>query len=116
MSKLRQLRSAIDITERAAVRLKTMITQHSEPVTGIRVGVRRRGCNGLSYTMNYSKAGEPKDEVVTKHGVTIFIDPKAIMHVVGTTMDWVEDDITAEFKFNNPNAKGQCGCGESFNT
>lgn len=80
--------------------------------------MKRRGCNGYSYTMNYSKpddATNAKDEKVTAHGVQVFVDPKAVFFLVGTEMDYEETELSSEFKFNNPNSKGQCGCGESFN-
>jgi len=107
----------IELTERAAGRIKELLSQKPDSV-GVRLGVKRRGCNGYSYTMNYADqeyVESTKDEVVSEHGVQVLVDPKAIFFLVGATMDYVEDTLSAEFTFSNPNEKGKCGCGESFN-
>lgn len=104
------------ITDRAADRIRELL--HAKNDThGIRLGTKRRGCNGLSYTMNYVEdLGEVKKDIHMKsHEISIYIEPMALFNVVGTTMDWVETELSSEFTFANPNSKGECGCGESFN-
>eukprot|EP00605_Chrysophyceae_sp_TOSAG23-4_P001408 GSChrysophyteH1.ASY1.ANO1.1534.1 assembled CDS len=107
----------IALTSKAADRIKELIGG-KENAVGVHLSVKRRGCNGYSYIMNYAtddqvKAG--KDEIVQDHGVTVLVDPKAVFFIVGTTMDWNETELASEFTFINPNVKGECGCGESFN-
>jgi iron-sulfur cluster assembly protein len=86
----------------------------SEPATGLRVGLRTAGCSGMAYTMEFAVEKGKYDEVVEDKGVTIYIDPKALMFLIGTTMDYVDEKLQSGFVFNNPNEKGRCGCGESF--
>ena len=106
----------LDQTERAADRIKELLGGESAAgAIGIRLGVKRRGCNGLSYTLNYAFEAPEKDTSMEAHGVKIFIEPMALFNVVGTRMDWEETELASEFTFNNPNSKGECGCGESFN-
>lgn len=115
--KRRELRAPITLTENAANRIKEMLT-NKEDAIGIRVSVKRRGCNGYSYIMNYANKDDvqlSKDEKVESFGVKVFVDPKAVFYLVGTQMDWEETELASEFTFTNPNSKGTCGCGESFN-
>ena len=101
--------------ERAAVaRIQSLLDKRGKPSVGIRVGVRSRGCSGLTYTLEYADEKGKFDEVVQANGVTILIDPKATMFIIGTEMDYVEDKLQSGFTFRNPNEKGRCGCGESF--
>ncbi|XP_039259042.1 iron-sulfur cluster assembly 1 homolog, mitochondrial-like [Styela clava] len=112
--KLIPTKQAIVLTQ-AAVRRVKEILQHEPDVLGLKIGVKQRGCNGMSYTLEYVNKKEKFDEEVEQDGVKILIDSKAQMTILGTEMDFVEDKLSSEFVFNNPNIKGTCGCGESFN-
>jgi iron-sulfur cluster assembly protein len=85
-----------------------------EGAAGIRVGVRTAGCSGLTYTIDFAREIGPQEDVIEADGVKIVIDAKAVMYLVGTEMDFVEDKLGASFQFRNPNEAGRCGCGESF--
>jgi iron-sulfur cluster assembly protein len=106
--------AAISISDAAANRVKALLEKRGKPSAGIRVGIRTKGCSGLSYTIEYADEVQKFDEVVEEKGVTVLIDPKAVMFLIGTTMDYVEDKLKSGFTFVNPNEKGRCGCGESF--
>jgi iron-sulfur cluster assembly protein len=105
---------AIQMTEAAVERVKTLLDKRGKPSAGIRISVRTKGCSGLSYTLEYADDRGKFDEVVENGGVTVLIDPKAVMFVIGTEMDYVEEKLQSGFVFRNPNEKGRCGCGESF--
>ncbi|XP_005187161.1 iron-sulfur cluster assembly 1 homolog, mitochondrial [Musca domestica] len=111
--KLLPTRAALTLTPSAVQRIKDLLKGQPE-YTGLKVGVRQRGCNGLSYTLNYAKEKDKLDEEVVQDGVRVYIDKKAQLSLLGTEMDYVESKLASEFVFNNPNIKGTCGCGESF--
>ena len=102
------------LTTAAAGRVKVLLDGRGKPCAGVRIGVRSKGCSGLSYTLEFAEEKGPFDEVVEDKGVVILIDPKATMFILGTEMDYVEDKLESGFVFRNPNEKGRCGCGESF--
>jgi iron-sulfur cluster assembly protein len=102
------------VTDAAAEQVKALLAKRGKPAAGVRIGVRSKGCSGMTYTLEYADELGPFDEIVEEKGVTIIIDPKATMFIIGTEMDFVQDKLNAGFVFRNPNEKGRCGCGESF--
>lgn len=102
------------LTPAAVNKLRGLLQEKPEYI-GLKVGVRTRGCNGLTYTLDYTKERDKADEEVVQDGVRVFIEKKAQLTLLGTEMDFVESKLSNEFVFNNPNIKGTCGCGESFN-
>lgn len=108
-------KNPITLTDRAAARIQSLLENQDDSIVGLKLGVQRRGCNGLSYTLNYKQSDEiSKDIEMQSHGIRIFIEPMALFSIVGTEMDWEETELASEFTFHNPNSKGECGCGESF--
>jgi len=101
------------LTDAAASRIKDVMARADKPVAGVRVGVKNGGCAGMEYTMEYAEAVTPTDEVVEDKGVKILIDPKAVMFLLGTEMDYKTEKLSAQFIFKNPNQTSACGCGES---
>ena len=108
------LPTAITLTDRAAERVRALMSKAPDDMVGIRLSVKSRGCSGLSYDVQYAKEKMKFDEVIEDKGVTVLIDPAAVMFLIGSEMDYVDDKFQTGFVFKNPNEKGRCGCGESF--
>ena len=109
----RERPKALRLTDAAAEQILAAIGKAENPVVGILMGLKNAGCAGMTYTMDYAEQQNPLDEVVEDKGVRILIDPKAILFLIGTEMDFVRDKMQARFVFNNPNQTSACGCGES---
>ena len=107
-------KQVITLSERAAVRVKEIMSDAKEPIIGVRVGVASGGCAGMSYVMEDAKKTNKNDEVIEDKGVKVIIDPKAIMYLLGTEMDYKKEELSSTFVFKNPNETERCGCGESF--
>jgi len=107
-------KQVITLSDRAAQRVKEIMAQAKENIVGVRVGVTSGGCAGMSYVMEYAKKANPNDEVIEDKGVKVLIDPKAIMYLLGTEMDYKKEELSSTFVFKNPNETERCGCGESF--
>lgn len=110
----RALPPPINLTERAADRVRELVAKATKPVLGLRVGVRARGCSGMSYVVEYAEERRRFEDMIEQHGVKVFIDPTAVMFLLGSTLDYREGKMESGFFFENPNEKGRCGCGESF--
>jgi iron-sulfur cluster assembly protein len=113
MPTARRRPQVLRLTEAAALRIKDVMARADRPVAGVRVGVKNGGCAGMEYTMEYAASINPADEVVEDRGVKILVDPKAVLFLFGTEMDYKTDKLSAQFVFNNPNQTSACGCGES---
>ena len=103
----------VRLTDAAAERIKAVMAKADRPIAAVRVGVKNGGCAGMSYTLEYAEKVDPLDEIVEDKGVRILIDPKAVLFLLGTEMDYKVDKLSAQFVFNNPNQTAACGCGES---
>jgi iron-sulfur cluster assembly protein len=110
----RPMPAAVILTPAAEARVANLMADAPEGAVGVKLSTPRRGCSGLAYSVDYVGEANAFDERIETPGGTLFIDGGSVLYLVGSTMDWVEDDFTAGFVFNNPNAKGSCGCGESF--
>lgn len=111
--KMLPTKAALTLTPNAVERVKAIVAEKPDAI-GLKIGVRQRGCNGLSYVLDYATERAKFDEEVAQDGVKIFIDKKAQLTLLGTEMDYQETKLASEFVFNNPNITGTCGCGESF--
>jgi iron-sulfur cluster assembly protein len=104
----------ITLTEKAAQHVQSLMSKAESDVIGLRVGIKTTGCSGMQYDVQFATEQKPFEDKVEEKGVTLFIDPTAVMFLVGSEMDWQEDKFAARFVFNNPNEIARCGCGESF--
>ena len=104
----------IRLTASAEARIATLMARAPEGTAGVRLSTPKRGCSGLAYSLDYVPAPKPGDEPIATPNATLFVDGGSLLYLIGSEMDWREDDFTAGFVFANPNAKGACGCGESF--
>lgn len=109
----RERPKAVRLSDAAAGRIREIMSNAESQVEGLRVGVTNGGCAGMSYTLDYAESAKPLEEIVEDKGVKIFIDPKAILFLIGTEIDFVQEKMGARFVFNNPNQTAACGCGES---
>jgi iron-sulfur cluster assembly accessory protein len=110
----RGLPPPIQITDAAANRINEIVAKATKPVLGVRVGVSNKGCSGKSYLVEYAEELRKFEDVVEHNGAKVFIDPKAVMYLLGSELDYRESKMESGFVFTNPNEKGRCGCGESF--
>jgi iron-sulfur cluster assembly protein len=113
MTAMRPRPKVMTLTETAAERVRDIMTRSERPVAGLRIGVKNGGCAGMEYTMEWAERQEALDEVVEDKGVKLFIDPKAVLFLLGTQMDYKVEQLKSGFVFNNPNQTSACGCGES---
>ena len=111
---VRQRPAAVLLTPAAEARVTTLMASAPADAIGVKLSTPRRGCSGLAYSVDYVSEAVPFDERIETPGGLFFIDSGSVLYLIGSTMDWQEDDFTAGFVFANPNAKGSCGCGESF--
>jgi iron-sulfur cluster assembly protein len=106
--------AALILTPSAHARVANLMANAPEGAVGVKLSTPRRGCSGLAYSVDYVTQADPFDEKIVTPGGDFYVDAGSLLYLIGSTMDWVEDDFTAGFVFQNPNAKGSCGCGESF--
>ena len=104
----------IRLSNNAADRIKEIMTNANQKTLGVRIGVKSGGCAGMSYVMEYAEDIKPNEEIIEDKGVKVIVDPKAIIYLLGTEMDYKKDNFSSQFVFKNPNETEKCGCGESF--
>lgn len=113
-TKVREIPAALTLTASAEARIAKLMANAPDGAIGVKLSTPRRGCSGLAYSVDYIDEANPMDEKITTPGGDFYVDGASVLYLVGSTMDWKEDDFTAGFVFDNPNATGSCGCGESF--
>ena len=104
----------VTLTDKAVAHVKKLMERADNDIIGLRVGIKTAGCSGLQYVVEFASEKKPFEDVITQDGATILIDPSAVMFLIGSEMDWVEEKFSSQFVFNNPNETARCGCGESF--
>jgi iron-sulfur cluster assembly protein len=115
MSTPRPRPQVMKLTDKAAARIKAIMAEKGAGTAGLRIGIKKGGCAGMEYTMDWATEQKPYDEVIERDGARVLIDPKAVMYLLGTEMDFKTDKLSSQFVFSNPNQTGACGCGESVN-
>ena len=113
-TKVRARPAALILTPSAEARIAALMTEAPDGAVGVKLSTPRRGCSGLAYSVDYVTDPDPLDEKIATPGGDFYVDAGSVLYLIGSTMDWAEDDFAAGFVFQNPNAKGSCGCGESF--
>jgi iron-sulfur cluster assembly protein len=114
MAQIAKRKVPIRVTERAIAQIKILLNKRGKTSFGIRIGIKSGGCSGFTYSVEYADSSRQFDEIIEADDIRILIDPKAIMYLIGTEMDYTEGDFKSGFVFNNPNEKSKCGCGKSF--
>ena len=104
----------VTLTDKAVAHVKKLMERADNDIIGLRVGIKTAGCSGLQYVVEFASEKKPFEDVIAQDGATILIDPSAVMFLIGSEMDWVEEKFSSQFVFNNPNETARCGCGESF--
>ena len=115
MSTPRPRPTVLTLTDAAAQRVKSIMASKGPSVAGLKIGIKKGGCAGMEYTMEWAEAAGKFDEIVEQDGARVIIDPQAVLYLLGTEMDYKIDKLSAQFVFNNPNQSSACGCGESVN-